>query len=89
MEYQRKPQRPAPATRQASTHTPDPPAPAHLEERRRTLQRFTARPQTARCHRAEGLEGQRLDARAFGKFQTLQRQVAQTLDHGFRCYRKY
>ncbi|WP_191301205.1 hypothetical protein, partial [Deinococcus indicus] len=47
MEYQRKPQRPVPATRQASTHTPDPPAPAHLEAQRHTLQRFTARPQTA------------------------------------------
>ncbi|GGN43235.1 hypothetical protein GCM10010842_30510 [Deinococcus daejeonensis] len=38
-------------------------------------------------HRAEGIEGQRLDARAFGEFQALQRQVAHTLAHGFRADR--
>ncbi|GGR65050.1 hypothetical protein GCM10008959_29030 [Deinococcus seoulensis] len=150
MEYQRKPQRPAPATRQVSTHTPDPPALTQLEAQRHTLQRFTARPQTAQRQaaapvlraatlqrqeegrlasdratiqrqvtalgnvapvqpqtqspvpvkpvtpadwitvmrsRAEGVEGQRLDTRAFGEFQTLQRQVAQTLAHSFRSDR--
>ncbi|WDA59472.1 DUF4157 domain-containing protein [Deinococcus aquaticus] len=39
---------------------------------------------TVMRHRAEGVEGQRLDTRAFGEFQTLQRQVAQTLAHSFR-----
>ncbi|MDR6221559.1 hypothetical protein J2Y00_005199, partial [Deinococcus soli (ex Cha et al. 2016)] len=34
--------------------------------------------------RAEGAEGQRLDARAYGEFQALQRQVAHTLAQGFR-----
>ncbi len=150
MEYQRKPQRAVPATRQTSTHTPDPPGLTHLEAQGRALQRFTARQQTAQRqaaapvlraasldrqeqdrltseratlqrqistldkaapvqpstqppvpakpvtpadwvtvmrHRAEGVEGQRLDTRAFGEFQTLQRQVAQTLAHSFRSDR--
>ena len=34
--------------------------------------------------RAEGAEGQRLDVRAYGEFQALQRQVAHTLAQGFR-----
>ncbi|MCD0155803.1 DUF4157 domain-containing protein [Deinococcus sp. 6GRE01] len=38
-------------------------------------------------HRAEGIEGQRLDTRAFGEFQALQRQVAQQLAQGFRADR--
>ncbi|MCD0168972.1 DUF4157 domain-containing protein [Deinococcus sp. 23YEL01] len=38
-------------------------------------------------HRAEGIEGRRLDTRAFGEFQALQRQVAQTLAQGFRADR--
>lgn len=38
-------------------------------------------------HRAEEIEGQRLDSRAFGAFQTLQRQVAQQLAQGFRTDR--
>ncbi|OWL94072.1 hypothetical protein CBQ26_17070, partial [Deinococcus indicus] len=42
---------------------------------------------TVMRHRAEGVEGQRLDTRAFGAFQTLQRQVAQTLAHSFRSDR--
>ncbi|GGK94704.1 eCIS core domain-containing protein [Deinococcus radiotolerans] len=37
--------------------------------------------------RAQGVEGQRLDARTFGEFQALQRQVAQSLSHGFRADR--
>ncbi|WP_291431944.1 DUF4157 domain-containing protein [Deinococcus sp.] len=129
---------------------PEPPPLTSLEAQRHTLQRFTARPQTAQRqaaapvlraasldrqeqdrltgertslqrqiatlgkaapaqqpaqppvpvkpvtpsdwvtvmrHRAEGVEGQRLDTRAFGEFQTLQRQVAQTLAHSFRSDR--
>ncbi|WP_230289514.1 DUF4157 domain-containing protein [Deinococcus sp. 14RED07] len=42
---------------------------------------------TVMRHRAEVVEGQRLDPRAFGEFQTLQRQVAQTLAHSFRSDR--
>ncbi|GGS05643.1 eCIS core domain-containing protein [Deinococcus sedimenti] len=38
-------------------------------------------------HRAEGIEGQRLDTRTFGEFQALQRQVAQHLAQGFRADR--
>lgn len=38
-------------------------------------------------HRAEDIEGQGLDARAFGEFQALQRQVAQRLAQGFRADR--
>ncbi|WP_291431589.1 DUF4157 domain-containing protein [Deinococcus sp.] len=150
MEYQRKPQRPEPATRQASIHTPDPPTLTHLEAQGWALQRFTARPQAAQRQaaapvlraaslnrqeqdrltgeratlqhqittldraapaqqpaqppvpvkpttpadwvtvmrrRAEGVEGQRLDTRAFGEFTALQRQVAQTLAHSFRSDR--
>ncbi|WP_155298804.1 eCIS core domain-containing protein [Deinococcus kurensis] len=37
--------------------------------------------------RAEGVDGQRLDIRAFSEFQTLQRQVAQSLGQGFRTDR--
>ncbi|NTY00636.1 DUF4157 domain-containing protein [Deinococcus sp. JMULE3] len=39
---------------------------------------------TVMRHRAERVEGQRLDTRTFGEFQTLQRQVAQSLGQGFR-----
>ncbi|WP_081424598.1 eCIS core domain-containing protein [Deinococcus soli (ex Cha et al. 2016)] len=42
---------------------------------------------TVMRHRAEGVDGQRLDTRAFGEFQTLQRQVAQSLGQGFRADR--
>ena len=42
---------------------------------------------TVMRHRAETVDGQRLDTRAFGEFQTLQRQVAQSLGHGFRADR--
>lgn len=38
-------------------------------------------------HRAGEIEGQRLDARTFGAFQALQRQVAQQLAQGFRADR--
>ncbi|WP_189062800.1 eCIS core domain-containing protein [Deinococcus arenae] len=38
-------------------------------------------------HRAEEVEGQRLDPRTFGAFQALQRQVAQRLAQGFRADR--
>ncbi|MFC6751861.1 hypothetical protein [Deinococcus aquaticus] len=38
-------------------------------------------------HRAGEIEGQRLDSRAFGAFQALQRQVAQQLAQGFRADR--
>lgn len=38
-------------------------------------------------HRAEVIEGRRLDTRASGEFQALQRQVAQTLAQGFRADR--
>ncbi|PIG99014.1 eCIS core domain-containing protein [Deinococcus sp. UR1] len=37
--------------------------------------------------RAERVDGQRLDTRTFGEFQTLQRQVAQSLSQGFRSDR--
>ncbi|WP_418514538.1 DUF4157 domain-containing protein [Deinococcus sp. RM] len=42
---------------------------------------------TVMRHRAESVEGQRLDPRTFGEFQTLQRQVAQSLSQGFRMDR--
>ncbi|WP_119674355.1 DUF4157 domain-containing protein [Deinococcus sp. RM] len=42
---------------------------------------------TVMRHRAESVEGQRLDTRTFGEFQTLQRQVAQSLSQGFRMDR--
>ncbi|WP_217449198.1 DUF4157 domain-containing protein [Deinococcus sp. JMULE3] len=42
---------------------------------------------TVMRHRAESVEGQRLDTRTFGDFQTLQRQVAQSLGQGFRADR--
>ncbi|WP_343757303.1 DUF4157 domain-containing protein [Deinococcus depolymerans] len=42
---------------------------------------------TVMRHRAETVEGQRLDTRTFSDFQTLQRQVAQSLGQGFRMDR--
>ncbi|GAQ22439.1 hypothetical protein DEIGR_102467 [Deinococcus grandis] len=42
---------------------------------------------TVMRHRAETVDGQRLDTRTFGEFQTLQRQVAQSLSQGFRMDR--
>ena len=42
---------------------------------------------TVMRERADNMQGQRLDTRAFGEFQTLQRQVAQTLAHSFRSDR--
>ncbi|GAQ22707.1 hypothetical protein DEIGR_102734 [Deinococcus grandis] len=42
---------------------------------------------TVMRHRAESVEGQRLDTRTFGDFHTLQRQVAQSLSQGFRMDR--
>ncbi|WP_241900092.1 eCIS core domain-containing protein [Deinococcus sp. UR1] len=68
--------------------------PASAEQPTRPLARpVPARPVTpdewviVLRHRAEGIEGRRLDTRASGEFQALQRQVAQTLAQGFRSDR--